>query len=309
MTVGHEEDGAPLSGNDFTVLVCTRDRPLMLEHALDSLARSSTRRFDVVVVDHSRTVDQRLERRAAADPDLRVIRDEGGSGLSRARNLAWPEIATGWVVLLDDDCSLEPGWAEALDAVWLAHPQADLVVGNLEGHAPDGQDYLLVTTFPVEQERLRTGRWTQPADIGFTACCAIRRSTIERLGGWDERLGAGAPDFPASEDMDFNYRFLKSGGIALATPLVRVHHHQWRAGTDLGPHFRGYMQGWSGFAMKHLRSGDMAGGSWLWALGAADVARMLASALRRRSRLRLRVAVGKLQGLVLGTLKGLVYPW
>ena len=298
-----------MSGNDFTVLVCTRDRPIMLNRALDALERSSPRRFPIVVVDHSRTVDQQLHQRAATDPNLRVLRDEGGRGLSRARNLAWPEIATEWVVLLDDDCEFEPGWVESFDAVWSAYPQADFVAGNLTGHAPDEGDYLLVTTFSVKEERLRRGRWTRPADIGFTACCAIRRSTIVRMGGWDERLGAGAPVFPAGEDMDFNYRFLKSGGIALATPSVRVHHHQWRSPNDLAPHFRGYMQGWCGFSMKQLRSGDIIAACWLWSLGVTDVARMFASALRRRSPLRLRVAFFKLQGLVVGTVKGLVYPW
>jgi len=309
MAPRQQPSGTPDGDNDFTVLICTRERQEMLAHALDALARSTSRRFPVVVVDHSRALDEQLARRAAAAPDLLVLRDEGGTGLSRARNLAMPHIATEWVVLLDDDCSFEPGWVEALEAAWRLHPQVDLIAGNLEGHAPDEGDYLLVTTFKVAEERLRSGRWTPPADIGFTACCAIRRSTIERLAGWDERLGAGAPVFPASEDMDFNYRFLISGGVALATPQVQVHHHQWRTSDDLGSHFLGYMKGWSGFSMKQLRGGDVLGGCWLWSIGALDVSRMFASALRRRSRFRLRVALDKLRGLVSGTLKGLTYPW
>ncbi len=125
----------------------------------------------------------------------------------------------------------------------------------------------------------------------------------------DERLGAGAPDFPSSEDMDFNYRFLRAGGVAFVTPRIRVHHEQWRAGGELASHFRGYAQGWSGFAMKHLRHGDVLGGVWLWSLGVLDAARMLASALRRRSTFRLRAAGFKFEGLAKGTAKGLVYPW
>jgi GT2 family glycosyltransferase len=167
----------------------------------------------------------------------------------------------------------------------------------------------VLTVFPVETERVRSGRWTRPWDIGFGVCMAIRRSAIDRLGGWDERLGPGVQDFPAADDMDFNYRFLRSGGVALATPAVRSHHRQWRTLEQLGPVYRGYMRAWAGFAMKHLRQGDVVGGTWLWLLGAADPARMLASAVRRRSVLRLRLAGTKLRGVAAGTVLGASRRW
>ncbi len=40
----------------------------------------------------------------------------------------------------------------------------------------------------------------RPWLIGFTLNQAFRRSTLEQLGGFDERLGAGAPDFPSSAE-------------------------------------------------------------------------------------------------------------
>lgn len=299
----------PLSGFDFTVLICTRDRPEHLEEALNALERSSQEPFPVVVVDHSQARDDRLQRRAEAQPHLRIVADEGGYGLSRARNRAWPSITSDWVVLLDDDCRVGPGWTEALTEALRAHPEVELVGCGLVADAPPGNEGLQVTTFLVAEEGTRSGRWTKPWEIGFTAFCAIRRTTIERLGGWDEQLGAGALVFPAGEDMDFNYRFLGSGGVALVTPSVTAHHDQWRPPAELSAHLGGYMKGWAGFSMKHLRQGDVAGGLWLWSLGAQDTVRMFASALRRRSSLRLRVGARKLQGLMTGTLRGLAHRW
>ncbi len=261
-----------------------------------------------MVVDQSPVVNYRLQQRADVDDRLTVLRQEG-HGASRARNLAWRRVTTEWVVFLDDDCRPDPDWAEAISAALVACPNAGFVSGEITGAEVSTTEHLPVTTCHVGEERARSGRWTLPWDIGFTASCAIRRSTLQRLGGLDDRLGAGAPDFPSAEDMDFNYRFLKAGGVAFVTPRIRVHHEQWRAGEELASHFRGYAQGWSGFAMKHLRGGDVIGGLWLWSLGVLDLARMLTSALRRRSLFRLRVAASKLQGLVKGTAKGLVYPW
>jgi GT2 family glycosyltransferase len=148
-----------------------------------------------------------------------------------------------------------------------------------------------------------------PYAIGFGVCMAVRRSAIERLGGGDERLGPGAPDFPASDDMDFNYRLLRAGGTAYATPLPRAHHEQWRRRDELAPLWHGYMKAWAGFALKHLRTGDRAGGAWLYALGISDTLRVLVGALRRRSRINLAIAAARARGYAAGTRAGLARRW
>jgi glycosyltransferase involved in cell wall biosynthesis len=295
--------------SDFTVVICTRDRARQVLSALAGLDAQSWRDFDILVVDQSDAVNDELLRRDREDPRFTAIRD-AGRGLSRARNVAWPAVRTEWVVYLDDDCVPEPDWAFELHEV-LTRQSSD--VGFVSGHVsagdPPAGDYLVVTEFPVHCEQVRSGRWTRPWQIGVGVCMAIRRSVIAGLGGWDVRLGAGTAPFPAAEDMDFNYRFLKVGGIAFATPRVRARHQQWRSREDLRPLYRGYMAAWCAFAMKHLRTGDVAGGLWLWSLGATDAARMLASAVRRRSSLRLYVGAAKVRGLMEGTARGLTYRW
>lgn len=297
-----------MTGADFTVVICTRNRPEHLATLLASLDRQTRSDFPLVVVDQSDVPNALIEQRAARDPRLTFILDLD-RGLSRARNLGWPRARTEWVALLDDDCTVDPNWAEAVTDAVRSHPEVDLVAGDLSSDGPTEDDQPLVAIHVVLHEQVRSGRWTHPWQIGLAPACIIRRSAIERLGGWDVDLGAGAPIFPAAEDMDFNYRFLKSGGTAVAIPSVMVQHHQWRGQTELGPHLGGYMKGWAGFSMKHLRQGDVTGGIWLWSLGAHDTFRMFASAARRRSSLRLCVAARKLEGLVSGTFRGLVHPW
>lgn len=292
----------------FTVVICTRDRAPQLHRTLDALERQTDAAFPIVVVDQSDPADAALAGRAEESGRLSVVHDSG-RGLSHARNLAWRALESEWIVFVDDDCLPDEDWAAQLREALVLNPQVDFVSGNVAEHNVPGGDYLAVTSFTVEKARLRSGRWTKPWLIGFGVCMAIRRSAIERLGGWDERLGAGSPIFGAAEDMDFNFRFLRSGGVAYATPSVRAVHDQWRTREQLAPLYGRYMLAWSAFAMKTLREGDVRGGLWLWVLGAIDAVRMLASAFRRRSRLRFRVALRKLAGLVVGTVKGLAYRW
>ncbi len=292
----------------YTVVVCTRDRADQLLQVLAALAGQAGATFPVVVVDQSATPDPDVDRWVAAHDNVTLVRDRG-RGLSRARNLGATHVTTEWIVLLDDDCLPEPGWATALAQTLDAHPEAGVVSGHVGAGSLPSSEYPAVTTFPVDAERLRSGRWTRPWHIGFGVCMAVRRSVVDALGGWDERLGAGTDEFPAAEDMDFNYRFLRSGGMALATPAVRSNHQQWRSVEQLGPLYQGYMTAWAGFAVKHLRAGDLTGGTWLWLLGAADATRMALSALRRRSRMRLGLARVKFVGLATGTVRGLRRQW
>jgi GT2 family glycosyltransferase len=290
----------------LSVVIPTRGRGERLIATLDAL-EAQTASVPVLVVDQSEHEDARLATLARERAWLDVVRDPG-RGLSRARNTGWRAARSRWIAFVDDDCHPAPDWAERLIEAIAAHPGAASVSGEVGEGAAAG-DSLLVSPFHVEREAVLSGPRVAPWHMGLGVCMTLRRDVIERLGGWDERLGAGTQPFPAAEDMDFNYRFLHSGERALVTPAVRAVHEQWRRPDQLPRLFEGYMAGWCGFALKHLRGGDVRGGVWLWRLGAQDVMRMAASALRRRSRLRAAVAAGKLRGLVTGTARGLVTRW
>ena len=285
----------------LTVAVCTRGRPRQLRDTLAALEGEAG--FELIVVEQDGAGEPPEPRGGGP----RFIRDEG-RGLSRARNVALREAMTDWIAFVDDDCRVEPGFGAALVSELAAHPQADWLSGHVGGGGAENGDLPLVTTFLVEREQVRTGRWTLPGSIGFGVLFAVRRDTARRLGGWDERLGPGVPEFPAADDMDFNYRLLRSGGVAVLSPRVRAVHEQWRSPQELVALQRGYLRAWSGFAMKHLRAGDP-GGAWLWCWGVVDVLDMAKEALARRSRLRARMAAAKLRGLLEGTAAGLRRPW
>jgi GT2 family glycosyltransferase len=288
----------------LTVAVCTRGRPDKVRSTLDALDRGAPG-VPLIVVDQGASPDRALAERAAGDPRMRVLHDSG-RGLSRARNLALAAVVSDWVVFVDDDCLVADDFGAALSAEIAAHPGADWIAGDVRaGSSASADDDLPpVTTFPVDRSLVRRGGRTLPGAIGFGVLFCVRRSTAERLGGWDERLGPGVPDLPAADDMDFNHRLLRSGGTAVLSPAVRAVHDQWRSPDEVVELQRGYSRAWAGFACKHLARND-GGGLRLWAWGLVDVLDMAASAARRRSPLRARIAVAKLRGLLEGTALGL----
>lgn len=290
------------------MVICTRNRSEQLLRTLAALDAQTRDGLRLTVVDQSDRLDPELARRGSDQAGLTLIRDSG-RGLSRARNIGWLNTDVDWLVYLDDDCVPEPTWLQAIEDEIAGCPDVDYVSCEVEEYEPPDSDYKAYSIFAVSEHTRIEGRWTQPSRLGYGACYAVRRSTVEGLGGWDERLGAGAPDFPASDDMDFNYRLMRSGGIAHLTPRGRVLHDQWRPPDQLPELYRGYMAAACGYAMKHMRQGDVRGGLWLWVYAFRDMARAFASSAKHRSRLRLRIALAKLDGLARGTLNGIRRDW
>ena len=294
----------------FVVVICTRDRGPQLLETLDALEAQSGPAFSIVVVDQSAQTAPEVRARADAQPGLRLIHDNG-RGLSRARNVACRSTTEEWLVFVDDDCIVAADFVATLERVLREHPEADFITPHVGGRTLDPRpDDLPFSTFPIEEERTFSGRWVHPGRVGFGVCMLVRRTAIDRLGGWDERLGPGAPDFPAADDMDFNWRLLRGGGVVHHAPQIRARHDQWRTRDEVVALYAGYMAAWMGMTVKTMRTGDPLGGLWLWwGAGPRFLVQMFASGLRRRSSFRMRVAARSTLTLLTGTWRAARRSW
>lgn len=295
-------------GEPFAVVIPTRNRPAQLHRLLDSLSEQTLSDYHVVIVDQSDDVDADLEQRVERDDRLHLVKDEG-RGASRARNVGWRAVGADWIAYLDDDCIPEPDWIDALAGEIGSNPDADLIMGNVDARNAPGGDYLPVAVFPVTAPQVLKGRFTRPWRVAYSVAVAIRRSALDRVGGWDERFGPGAVDYPASDDMDLNYRLLRSGGSAYLTPRLRAFHDQWRTSDQVLQLYAGYSRAWGGLAMKQLRTGDPLGAILFAAGRMRGVARLVLGAAVNRSPLRLRLAIAEFRGFAAGLVRGFGQTW
>lgn len=207
------------------VVLPTRDRPAMLRRSLDSLTVALAPGDELVVVDSAST-DPAVAL-TAAEAGARVLRCDR-PGVDRARNAGWRATSADVVLFVDDDVVVDAGWADAMAAAF-DDPAVAFVTGRIG--VPDHQ---AGTDRPVavkDDEGPAVLDATTEGTIGHSASLGVRRSALERLGGFDESLGAGAR-FCSAPEVDLFDRLFAAGLGGRYEPTARAWHDQWRGRTD-----------------------------------------------------------------------------
>ncbi|HEX4868975.1 MAG TPA: glycosyltransferase [Acidimicrobiales bacterium] len=255
----------------MTVVLCTRDRAGLLGDALDAIATAVRPGDEVLVIDSASRDSDATE--PARHRDVPVLRAER-PGLSVARNVGLGAATTPVVAFTDDDCRPRAGWAAAL-AGGFVDPAVGFVTGFVEA---DRQGRMAVSCMVDGQaHRYRLG--DDPFHLGVGANMAVRTTAAVAVGGFDERLGAGAP-LRAGEDVDLWWRLLHAGWEGRYAPDAQVTHVQWRSDGQALRLSYGYGLGAGALAAKAIRAHQP--GGWgllrqrLWTDGlrraAADLA-------------------------------------
>jgi glycosyltransferase involved in cell wall biosynthesis len=179
------EDAHGVDAPVVSVVIPTRNRANYLSVALSSLARQELNpASEVLVVDDGSTDGTgEVVRRAG----VRCVRQEPARGLNAARNTGVRMSTAPLIAFLDDDVEVPAGWVRALADGADRHPEADAFGGpiraRLEGRTPSscGREGPPITALDLGSE-------DAPANMVWGANMAIRRSTFERMGPFDESV-------------------------------------------------------------------------------------------------------------------------
>ncbi|MEU7029150.1 glycosyltransferase [Streptomyces sp. NPDC046275] len=185
----------------YAVVVPTLGRP-SLQHCLTALARATEDvPPDRVIVVHDRPG---RDGTVPALPLPAALRDRTtlvpgpARGPAAARNTGFRRAGdVPWIVFLDDDVVPSPHWGAELARDLTGRPDTDAAVAaRIEVPLPADRR-------PTDAERntaaLATARW-------ITADMAVRRTALERVGGFDERFRRAF-----REDADLALRLLDQG--------------------------------------------------------------------------------------------------
>lgn len=234
-----------------SVIVCTRRRPQELKRCLASLQQLNPSATEIIVVDNS--PDDPGTVKVVEEFDGVIYLPEPAPGLSRARNRGILGSRGEILAFTDDDVLVHPHWLLGVHEALLdktTHGMTGLVLpaelettsqiqfefdfgGFNRGYRPINFD----STF----FKCMLNRGVPVWRIGAGANMAFRRDAFDRVGLFDERLGAGASG--CSEDSEFWYRMLAAGLSIKYEPRAVVWHSHRRDGAAFKSQMKQYMRG------------------------------------------------------------------
>ncbi|TFH43899.1 MAG: glycosyltransferase [Lysobacterales bacterium] len=126
-----------------------------------------------------------------------VLVSESREGLAIARNAGWQAAAGDIIAFTDDDCYIAPDFIDSVARAFSKSPEVGMIGGRILLHDPSDQPITILED--TERREFPPHSFISAGAIQG-ANMAFSRRTLELIGGFDERLGAGTP-FPC-EDID-----------------------------------------------------------------------------------------------------------
>ncbi len=257
----------PRRREPVSVVVCTRDRPQELGGCLDSLLALEHPPEEIVVVDDGSIAPATL--RVATQRPLTIYRRQQASGLGAARNTGIRAASHDIIAFTDDDVRHHPLWlerlvealdgGEAMSAAGLVLPfemesEAQYVCERAWSH---GRGYR-PRAFDPDFLNRPDGRTAPTWEIGSGASMAFRRRAFQEVGGFDERLEAGAAG--GSGDAELWHRLLEKGWTCHYEPGSVAYHKHRRELGELSEQVRNRISGHvAALLIQRERGADRAG--------------------------------------------------
>jgi len=212
----------------FSLVLSTVDRTDEVKRFLFSLDFQTHRQFELIVVDQNKD-GRLLHILEPYEKKFSILRCASEPGLSRARNVGLEYITGDVVTFPDDDGWYPPDLFEKVANLLDERPELDGITVPIEFRTGQGDEPIA-----VKGRSVGAARWDKQAgplnkaNIWVRVCSQglfLRRSVVEKVGGFDETLGVGSRTlWEAGEDIDYPLRAVEAGYEIYYRPDMCVFH-------------------------------------------------------------------------------------
>lgn len=208
-----------------TVVIPNYNGKHFMEPCLASLMKQTLNNFKILVVDNAST-DGSLEYMKEHYPDIQVLALDKNYGFSRAVNEGIRRARTPYVILLNNDTTVDSRYIEEMVKAIEKSPRIFSVSSKmLQMYHPElidsAGDLYTVVGWGICRGTGRPAANYTDADEIFTACAGAaiyRRSAFKKIGYFDES------HFAYLEDIDIGYRARIYGYKNMYCPTALVYH-------------------------------------------------------------------------------------
>lgn len=218
----------------LSVVMCVVSKEDCLSRALNALFKNSFKQWEFILVDQSRNDEVKsfvfdfIKKRKFLNNFI-YIKDKG-TGVARARNIAWKKAMSDIICFTDDDAYVDKSWLREIYLTFRRYNSVAIVGGkivakynenNNKWEIPNQWKYIL----PYFDAGDKSGDYKNgalPPCVNYS----IRKKIIKSLGGFNEKLGPNSNNKVqvSGEESDLSFRVMKIGYRVFYNPKVKVTH-------------------------------------------------------------------------------------
>jgi len=211
----------------FSIIILNWNGRHLLEECLSSIRSQTFRDFETIVVDNGSTdgsIDWVKDRWAESVSPVALPSNLGFAG----GNNAGIRLSRGrYVILLNNDTAVDPGWLAALADAVRRHPDAGMFTPKILNYYRrdeiDNTGHLIyLDGLARGRDRLEKddGRFDEEGECLWPSGCAgvYKREMLDRIGLLDESF------FAYGEDVDLGLRARWAGWLCFYVPTAVVYH-------------------------------------------------------------------------------------
>lgn len=235
---------------EITGIICTHNRERYLEGCIQSLLDQSLdpQCYEILIVDNGSTDSTKeICDRFVDQPNFRYVY-EPILGLSQARNTGWKKARGRYVGYIDDDATADHLWFEkALEGFKGSTPEAEWVGGPVQLEWEVQAPTWLTKEYYGALGWVDWGdepRFLEGAGEWLVGCNSLyRRDILEKMNGFDTRLGRKKKLLLSGEEVQFQHRLKAINGRLFYHPGIRIYHFVPKERTEPSFFYRRYYWG------------------------------------------------------------------
>lgn len=271
-SVNSEQEFSEITSPQVTIVVSPRERFSFTRESLESIYEHTKTGFKLVYVDGNSPAKVRryLEEQAQAR-NFQLIRTDYYLYPNQARNIGLRQVETQYVVFIDNDVVVSPGWLDRL--IQCAEETQAAIVTPLVCqdrpiheivHCAGGETHIWIdSTGETPRRRLREKMYKQGKQVADVCsqlqrtqtelaefhCVLVRTAIFERVGFLDEAM------LNTKEHLDFCMSAIQAGGTVYFEPDSIVTYVpgpplEW---TDVHYYMLRWSDAWTLSSLKRLR--------------------------------------------------------
>ena len=216
-----------------TIVILNWNGKHFLRQFLPSVLATTYKKFEILVVDNGST-DGSIAFLKKKFKSVRLLKLDKNYGFTTGNNKALAHISTKYLVLLNSDVEVDPGWLDPLVKIMEGDEKVAVAQPKIRSYqnkeffeyAGAAGGYIDALGYPFCRGRIFStiekdeGQYDQQTEIFWASGCAcfIRKSVTDELGMLEDRF------FAHMEEIDFCWRARNNGYKVMYCPKSVVYH-------------------------------------------------------------------------------------